>query len=74
MNLKARSPGQLEPVPATILLDQELARRKLADRKGRLVTVCSALDNYVLLGGFERSSVVGVSAEDEEMSLLVSCS
>ncbi len=36
------------------------------------MTGCSELDDYLLLGGFERGSVVGVSAEEEEMGLLVS--
>jgi hypothetical protein len=30
------------------------------------------LDDYVLLGGFERGSVVGVSAEEEEVGMVVS--
>jgi hypothetical protein len=36
------------------------------------VTGCRELDEYVLLGGFERGSVVGVSAEDEDVGMLVS--
>ncbi|SPQ19519.1 53f8500f-8201-4620-a17f-1d8ec48babf6 [Thermothielavioides terrestris] len=57
------------PLPASLLLDQELARKERLRRRGNLTTGCRELDEYVLLGGFERGSVVGVSAEEEEMGL-----
>jgi hypothetical protein len=47
-------------------------RRQRNVGKGNLTTGCGELDEYVLLGGFERGSVVGVSAEGEEMGLRVS--
>lgn len=71
---QANSHFPIEPLPASLLLDQELARRKRLATKGNLLTGCRELDEYVLLGGFERGSVVGVSAEEEEMGLLVSAS
>jgi hypothetical protein len=57
---------------ASSLLDQELARKEALAGKGNLMTGCGELDGYVLLGGFERGSVVGVSAEEEEVGLAVS--
>lgn len=63
----------LQPVAASELLDRELFGKARLRRKGNVTTGCSELDDYVLLGGFERGSVVGVSAEEEEMGLLVSC-
>ncbi|KAL2017063.1 hypothetical protein VTK56DRAFT_2636 [Thermocarpiscus australiensis] len=68
---QASSQFPLEPVPASVLLEQELARKERLCRKGNLMTGCRELDGYVLLGGFERGSVVGVSAEEEEMGLLI---
>lgn len=62
----------IQPLPASLLLDQELARKASLSARGNLRTGCSELDDYVLLGGFERGSVVGVSAEEEEVALLVS--
>lgn len=62
----------VEPLPASLLLDQEVARKETLRRKGNVTTGCSELDDYVLLGGFERGSVVGVSAEEEELGLSVS--
>ena len=59
------------PVSALALLDQELASRSDLEARGRLSTGCSDLDEYVLVGGLRRGSVVGVSAEEDEMALLV---
>lgn len=56
------------------LYDVEVARRReLLHRpgKGPLKTGCPELDE-ALLGGFERGSVVGVSAEDVDLGVLVS--
>lgn len=66
--------ASLQPVPASELLDQELARKERLCRKGNLRTGCRELDEYVLLGGFERGSVVGLSVEEEEMGLSVGLS
>ncbi|KAK3310836.1 uncharacterized protein B0T15DRAFT_571324 [Chaetomium strumarium] len=46
-------------------------RRQHCVGKGNLMTGCRELDEYVLLGGFERGSIVGVSAEGEEMGLII---
>ncbi|KAK4145749.1 uncharacterized protein C8A04DRAFT_10379 [Dichotomopilus funicola] len=61
----------MEPLPASLLLDHEIARKEALADKGNVMTGCPELDEYVLLGGLERGSVVGVSAEEEEMSMLV---
>ncbi len=61
----------LQPLSAALLLDHALARRECLSQKGNLMTGCADLDEHVLLGGFQRGSVVGVSAEGEEMGLLV---
>ncbi|KAL2161381.1 hypothetical protein VTH06DRAFT_8604 [Thermothelomyces fergusii] len=53
------------PLPASLLLDREIARREGLAARGNLATGCRELDEYVLLGGLERGSVVGVSAEDD---------
>jgi hypothetical protein len=61
------------PVPASVLLDQELERKDKLRQQGNLSTGCRELDEYVLLGGFERGTIVGVSVEEEEeIGLLVS--
>lgn len=64
-------PTWMEPLPASLLLDREIARKEALAGKGNVMTGCPELDEYVLLGGLERGSVVGVSAEEEEMSMLV---
>ncbi|KAK4156981.1 hypothetical protein C8A00DRAFT_40569 [Chaetomidium leptoderma] len=61
----------IAPLPASLLLDQELARKERLARDGNLMSGCKELDDYVLLGGFGRGCVVGVSAEEEEMGLLI---
>lgn len=63
----------IAPLSASLLLDRELARKEALASRGNLMTGCGELDGYVLLGGFERGSVVGVSAEEEEVGLAVSC-
>lgn len=62
----------LQPLPASALLEQELARKDRLCSRGNLLTGCRELDEYVLLGGFERGCVVGVSAEEEDLGMLVS--
>ncbi|KAH6628440.1 hypothetical protein F5144DRAFT_654848 [Chaetomium tenue] len=57
---------QPQPQPATLLLDDEIARREGLATHGRIQTGCYTLDEHVLLGGLDRGSVVGVSVEEEE--------
>ncbi|KAK1239214.1 hypothetical protein MKX08_006275 [Trichoderma sp. CBMAI-0020] len=55
------------PVPASALASIERQRRDFVRGLGPCRSGCEDLDNYVLLaGGFERGSVVGISAEDED--------
>jgi hypothetical protein len=69
---QATSHLPLEPITADVLFDREAGRRDGLLAKGKLLTGCREIDDEVLLGGFERGSVVGVSAEEEEIALLVS--
>jgi len=59
------------PLPASVLLNQQLARQEELRRRGSILTGCSELDQYVLLGGLDRGSVVGISAEDDDVGLRV---
>ncbi|KAK0628584.1 hypothetical protein B0T17DRAFT_614480 [Bombardia bombarda] len=72
---EARSHGfpqaALSPVSASTLLDQEIQRKAALQRRGNLLTGCTELDKYVMLGGFDRGTVVGVSAEKDEIGLLI---
>ncbi|KAK3363423.1 hypothetical protein B0T25DRAFT_492144 [Lasiosphaeria hispida] len=61
----------LNPLPASTLLDQEFDRRSELKRRGNILTGCAEIDDYVLLGGFERGCVVGVSAEEDDMGMLI---
>lgn len=61
-----------EPISGSVLADREVKRRNAAVRLGLCRTGCLELDDYVLLGGLERGSVVGLSAEDEEVGVQVS--
>lgn len=62
----------LDPIPGSVLLDREIARRDGLKQMGNILTGCKELDDSTLLGGFERGCVVGISAEDEGIGLLVS--
>lgn len=62
----------LEPVSGDILYGLEVKRRQDLRRRGRVRTGCREIDDAVLKGGFDRGSVVGVSAEDGDVGLLVS--
>ncbi|CZR42423.1 related to PET191 protein, involved in assembly of cytochrome oxidase [Fusarium proliferatum ET1] len=66
---QASSHFQLEPIPAAILVDKEVKRRDAIALLGACKTGCRAIDEEVMLGGFERGSVVGISAEDEELGV-----
>ncbi|KAJ4298655.1 hypothetical protein N0V88_003686 [Collariella sp. IMI 366227] len=59
----------IQPLPASLLVDQEIIRKGHLARKGNLMTGCKELDEYVLLGGLERGSVVGVSAEEDDVGV-----
>ncbi|KAK0729883.1 hypothetical protein B0H67DRAFT_476525 [Lasiosphaeris hirsuta] len=61
----------LNPLPASTLLDQELDRKSELKRRGNILTGCGEIDDYVLLGGFERGCVVGVSAEEDDIGMLM---
>ena len=62
----------LEPVTGATLYQLEVARRQAVGRRGLLPTGCPELDDHVLVqGGFERATVVGISAEAMEMAVLV---
>lgn len=69
---QASSHYQIEPVSGATLFEQETRRRVELVRRGRCLTGCCELDDQVLLGGFERGCVVGISAEEEDVGLLVS--
>ncbi len=63
----------LKPITGVALFELDTARRNGLARKGTCLTGCRELDDKVLLGGFERGCVVGISAEEEGIGLLVSC-
>ncbi|KAK3330875.1 hypothetical protein B0H66DRAFT_545095, partial [Apodospora peruviana] len=56
---------------ASDLVEQRDLERKRKRGRNILTTGCKDIDEHVLLGGFERGCVVGVSAEDDEMGLLI---
>ncbi|KAI5464546.1 hypothetical protein BGZ63DRAFT_401479 [Mariannaea sp. PMI_226] len=66
---QASSHFSIEPIPASVLAERETKRRDAAVALGLCRTGCPKLDQYVLLGGLERGSVVGLSAEDEEVGV-----
>ncbi|KAF5019221.1 hypothetical protein F66182_8780 [Fusarium sp. NRRL 66182] len=68
---QASSHFPLEPIPASVLADKEARRRDATAILGPCKTGCAAIDQDVLLGGLERASVVGISAEDEELGIKV---
>ncbi|KAH7185508.1 uncharacterized protein B0J16DRAFT_134530 [Fusarium flagelliforme] len=59
----------VEPISASILAGKEAHRRNAAALLGTCKTGCSVVDDDVLLGGFERASIVGISAEDEDLGV-----
>ncbi|KKA26437.1 hypothetical protein TD95_000132 [Thielaviopsis punctulata] len=56
-----------QPIAADALLDAELQKR--CTHQSKVQIGCPDIDQNVLLGGFERASVIGVSTEEESMSL-----
>ncbi|KAJ0387311.1 hypothetical protein COL922a_002552 [Colletotrichum nupharicola] len=68
---QASSHFPLEPVSADVLLRRETKRRDALKKRGPVRVGCREVDEYVLMGGgLERGSVVGVSAESEQMGLM----
>ncbi|KAI1092801.1 hypothetical protein F5B19DRAFT_183872 [Rostrohypoxylon terebratum] len=61
----------LEPVSGATLFELETTRREGLRHRGALKTGAAEIDQSVLLGGFERGQVVGVSAEEGEFGMLV---
>ncbi|KAI1392074.1 uncharacterized protein F4822DRAFT_389558 [Hypoxylon trugodes] len=59
----------LEPVSGATLFELEVARRRR--NTGKLRIGCKEVDDAVLLGGFERGAVVGVSSEVGDVGLVV---
>lgn len=71
---QASSHFPLEPISASVLAEAERKRRDALGELGRCSTGCAELDDHVLLGGgFERGCVVGLSAEEEDVGVLVGC-
>ncbi|KAJ3955592.1 hypothetical protein N0V92_007887 [Colletotrichum tropicale] len=69
---QASSHFPIEPVPADVLLRRETKRRDALKKRGPVRVGCREVDEYVLMGGgLERGSVVGISAESEQMGLMV---
>ncbi|CEI60933.1 unnamed protein product [Fusarium venenatum] len=68
---QANSHFPLEPIPASVLAEKEAHRRDAVALLGSCKTGCVVVDEDVLLGGFDRASIVGVSAEDEELGVQV---
>ncbi|KAH7316518.1 hypothetical protein B0I35DRAFT_433290 [Stachybotrys elegans] len=59
----------MEPISASVLVDDEFKRRNTLKALGPFRTGCTGIDDYVLMGGLERGSVVGISAEEEDIGL-----
>lgn len=68
---QASSHFELEPISAAVLCRRETKRRDALAKRGPVKVGCPEVDDYVLVGGLERGSVVGLSAESEQMGLLV---
>lgn len=62
----------LEPIPASIIAEAETRRRDANRKVGTCRTGCVEVDESVLLGGFERGCVVGMSSEEEDFGTTVS--
>lgn len=65
------SPFPHAPISASILAEQETDRRNSLRHLGPFKSACSEIDDYILQGGLERGSVVGLSAEEESFGLTV---
>ena len=62
------------PLPASIIAAEQREQRDMLKGLGTCRSDCGEVDDYVLMGGFERGSVVGISAEDETQIGLAVCS
>ncbi|EFQ32659.1 uncharacterized protein GLRG_07803 [Colletotrichum graminicola M1.001] len=69
---QASSHFALEPISAAVLCSRETKRRDAAKERGPLRVGCREMDEEVLVGGFERGTVVGISSESDQMGLLIS--
>ncbi|KAH6689433.1 hypothetical protein F5X68DRAFT_166893 [Plectosphaerella plurivora] len=65
------SPFPLEPITASVLRRKEQKRRDVIAALGPIAVGCGEIDEYVLLGGLDRGSVIGLSAEDEAVGLRI---
>ncbi|ETS85000.1 hypothetical protein PFICI_03025 [Pestalotiopsis fici W106-1] len=63
---------QIEPISGSTLCNLEDARRHQINRRGTLRTGCTEIDEQVLVDGFERGAVVGISAEEIDFGLVLS--
>ncbi|CAH0039212.1 unnamed protein product, partial [Clonostachys solani] len=69
---QASSHLALEPVVAAAVLNRERERRVSNQKLGACRSGCDDIDDYVLMGGLERGSVVGLSSErEDEFGLVV---
>ncbi|ORY67650.1 uncharacterized protein BCR38DRAFT_456344 [Pseudomassariella vexata] len=68
---QASSHFAVEPISGATLFEVENTRREELKRMGVLRTGCREIDEYVLGGGLERGCVVGLSAEEADMGLLI---
>ncbi|KAI1852948.1 hypothetical protein JX265_012534 [Neoarthrinium moseri] len=68
---QASSHFPLDPISGSTLFDLETARRQGLTRRGLFGTGSKEIDEQVLVGGFERGQVVGVSAEEVDFALLL---
>ncbi|OLN96586.1 hypothetical protein CCHL11_00712 [Colletotrichum chlorophyti] len=69
---QASSHFPLEPISAATLCSREIKRRDALVRRGNVKVGCQEVDEFALLGGLERGSVVGISAEGEQFGLMIS--
>ncbi|KAK9416695.1 hypothetical protein SUNI508_09605 [Seiridium unicorne] len=60
-----------EPIAGSTLFEIETERRSEISRRGTLRTGCREVDEQVLVDGFERGAVVGISAEEIDTGLLL---
>lgn len=69
---QASSHYPLDPITGTTLFGLETSRRENLRKLGTLRTGCREIDEQVLVDGFDRGAVVGISAEEVDTGMLVS--
>jgi hypothetical protein len=69
---QASSHLPLDPISGSTLLALDNARREDLRCRGTLRIGCREIDEQVLVDGFERGCVTGISAEEIDMGLVVS--